>query len=67
MSLSVHIDNKITDILILGEGPTQGLDDTTLTAEGKHPINSTQSICIKFTLQWKQQYLIYQCNKKLSI
>ena len=31
------------DILILGEGPTQGLDDTTLTAEAKHPINFTQS------------------------
>ena len=33
MSSSVHIDNKGEDILILGEGPTQGLDDTTLTAE----------------------------------
>ena len=26
-------NNKGTDILILGKGPTQGLDDTTLTAE----------------------------------
>ena len=33
MSSSVHIDNKNKDILILGEGPSQGLDDTTLTAE----------------------------------
>ena len=33
MSSSVHIDNKKKDILILGEGPTQGLDGTTLTAE----------------------------------
>ena len=32
MSLSVHIDNKNKDILIFGERPTQGLDDTTLTA-----------------------------------
>ena len=30
MSSPVHIDNKNKDILILGEGPTQGLDDTTL-------------------------------------
>ena len=30
---SVHIDNKDKDILILGEEATQGLDDTTLTAE----------------------------------
>ena len=43
MSSSVHVDNKEKDILILGEGPTQGLDDTTLTAEAKYPINFTQS------------------------
>ena len=30
-------------MLILGEGPTQELDDTTLTAEAKYPINFTQS------------------------
>ena len=33
MGSSVHVDNKKKDILILGEGPAQGLDDTTLTAE----------------------------------
>ena len=43
MNLPVHIDNKNTDILILGEGPTQGLDNTTLTAEAKYWINFTQS------------------------
>ena len=43
MGSSVHIDNKGKDILILGEGPTQGLDDTTLTAEAKYRINFTQS------------------------
>ena len=32
MSSSVHVDNKKKDILILDEGPTQGLDDTSLTA-----------------------------------
>ena len=44
MSLPVHIDNKNKDTLILGEGSTQGLNDTTLTAEAKYPI------CINFTL-----------------
>ena len=29
-SLSMHIDNKKKDILILGKGPTDGLDDTIL-------------------------------------
>ena len=28
--------------MIFGEGPTQGLDDTTLTAEAKYPTNFTQ-------------------------
>ena len=41
-SSSVHVDNKNKDILILGEGSTQGLDDTTLTAEGKYPIKFTE-------------------------
>ena len=41
MSSPVHVDNKRKDILILGEGPAQGLDDTTLTAEAKYPINCT--------------------------
>ena len=43
MSSSVHVDNKGKCILILGEGPTQGLDDTTLTAEAKYTINFAQS------------------------
>ena len=42
MSSSVHIENKGKDILLFGEGSTQGLDDTTLTAEAKYPVNFTQ-------------------------
>ena len=41
MSSSVHVNNKKKDNLILGEVPTQGLDDTTLTAEAKYSINFT--------------------------
>ena len=33
MSSSVHVDNKRKDILVFGDGPTQRLDDTTLTAK----------------------------------
>ena len=43
MSSSVHIDNKGKDILILGDGPTQGLDGTAFTSETKYSINFTQS------------------------
>ena len=35
--------NKGNNILILFEGPTQGLDDTSLTAGAKYPINYAQS------------------------
>ena len=40
MSSSVHIDNKKKDILVLGKGPTQGLEHT-LTEEKMYSINFT--------------------------
>ena len=40
MSFSAHIDNKKKDILIIGKGPTQGLEDT-LTAEKMYSIYFT--------------------------
>ena len=43
MSSPVHVDNKLKDILIYVEGPTQGLDNTTLTAEAKYSINFSRS------------------------
>ena len=42
MSSYVHIDNKRKDISILGERPTQRLDDTILAAEAVYYINFTQ-------------------------
>ena len=43
MSFSVHVDNKRKDILIFGEGPTQGLDGTKLTGEKMYLMNVTVS------------------------
>ena len=40
MSSSAHIDNKKKNILVLGKGPTQGLEHT-LTAEKVYSINFT--------------------------
>ena len=51
MSSSVHVDYKGKDILILGEGLTQGLDDTTLTAEANVPLNLYNQI--------EDLYLVY--------
>ena len=41
MSSSAHISNKKKDILVLGKGPTQGLEHT-LTAEKMYSINFTE-------------------------
>ena len=39
MSSSVHVDDKKKDILVLDEGPTQGLAGTPLISEKKYSIN----------------------------
>ena len=43
MRSSVDIDNKNKNVLIIGEGPKQGLNDTAITAEAKYPITFIQS------------------------
>ena len=58
-SSSMYVENKGKDILISGEGPTQGLDDTTLTAEAKYPIN--------FTHSRKRFVLSLHCNGSSSL
>ena len=42
-SSSVHIDGRNKNILALVEGPRQGLDNATITAEAKYSINFTES------------------------
>ena len=54
MSSSAHIDNKKKDILILGKVPTQGLDDTTLTAEKEYSINFTEQQKNYFNLHYNR-------------
>ena len=66
MSSSVHIDNKKKDILLLGEGPTQGLDGTTLTAERKYSINFTennQKFCLSLHYNGTNSYLFVNCSE----
>ena len=51
MNSSVHANNKTKNLLILGEGFTQGLEDTTLYAEKMHSIIFTPTkILSKFAL-----------------
>ena len=59
MSSSVHADNKKKK-LILGKGPTQGLDGTTVTAEKLHSINFTENnkkFCLSLHYNGANSYL----------
>ena len=66
MSSSAHVDIKGKDILILGEESTQGLDNTTLKAEAKYPINFTQSgkrIVLRLYYNGSNSFLIVNATK----
>ena len=59
MSSSAHIDNKKKDILVLGIGPTQGLEHT-LTAEKMYFINFTvteKKFCLSLHYNGANSYL----------
>ena len=59
MSFFPHIDNKKKDILILGKGPTQGLEHT-LTVEKMYSINFTvtkQLFCLNLHYNGENSYL----------
>ena len=59
MSSSAHIDNKKKYILIIGKGPTQGLEHT-LTAEKMYQINFTvtkNKFCLSLHYNGANSYL----------
>ena len=59
MSTSIHIDNTGKDILVLGRGPTQGLEST-LTAEKMYSINFTatkKKFCLSLHYNGANSYL----------
>ena len=67
MSSSVHIDKKNKDTLILGKGPTQGLDDTTLTADAKYSINflrSNKKFCLSLHYNGSNSFLFVNTKTK---
>ena len=74
MSFSAHIDNEKRDILVLGKGPTQGLENT-LTAEKTCSINFTftkRRFCLSLHYNGANSYLfvngkeIYKFKAKYS-
>ena len=65
MSSSIHIDNKKKDILVLGKGPTQGLEHT-LTAEKLYSINFTvtkKKFCLSLHYNGENSYLFVNSTK----
>ena len=75
MSSSVHVDNKGKYFLIIGVGPTQGLDDTTLAAEAQYSINFSRlnrKFCLRLHYNGSNSFLfiiatkIYQFKAKES-
>ena len=60
MSSSVHLDNIKKDILILGKGPTQGLEHT-LSAEKMYSINfnvTRKYFCLSLHYNGANSYLL---------
>ena len=59
LSSSAHIDNKKKDLLVLGKGPTQGLEHS-LTAEKMYSINFTvtkKKFCLSLHYNGSNSYL----------
>ena len=59
MSTSTHIENKKKDILVLGRGPTQGLEST-LIAEKMYSMNFTvtkEKFCLSLHYNGGNSYL----------
>ena len=68
MNSSVHANNRTKNILSLGEGITQGLDYTTLTAEKMYSINftvSSKKFCLSLHYNGANSYLFVNAKKKL--
>ena len=62
----MHTDNKKKDIVILGTGPTQGLDDTTLSAEQQYSINfsrSNRKFCLSLQYNGSNSFLFVNATK----
>ena len=60
MSSSVHANNKTKSILVLGEGFTQGIDDTKLYSQAKYSINfskTNKKFCLSLHYNGADSYL----------
>ena len=69
MSSSRRIDNRKKDILILGKGPTQGLEHT-LSAEKMYSINFTEKnkkICLSLHYNKENCFCLLMVQKFINL
>ena len=69
MIAPVHIDNKEKDIFIFGKGPTQWLDDNTLTAEAQYSINFSRlnrKISLSVHYKWNKSLYLLMLQKYIG-
>ena len=67
MISSSHTDNKLKDILILGKGPTQGLEHK-IAAEELYSITLTKEntkFCLSFHYNGANSYLFVNSKQKI--
>ena len=65
-SYATHVHNKKKGILILGEGPTLGLDGTKLTSEKLYSVKFTENkktFCLSFHYNGTNSYLFVYGTK----
>ena len=65
-SYATHVHNKKKGILILGEGPTLGLDGTKLTSEKMYSVKFTENkktFCLSFHYDGTNSYLFVYGTK----
>ena len=69
MRSSGYVDDKKKDILILVIGPTQGLDNTTLTAEAKYSITfsrSNKKFCLSLHYNDSNSFYLLILQKRIN-
>ena len=67
MSLSVHANNKIKNILFLDKGQIRELDNTLLTAEAEYSINfsrSEEKFCVSLSYNGNNSFLFFNSALK---
>ena len=66
----MHISNKKIDILVFGDGITQGLNDTTIKAEAKYYIGFARSgrkFCLSLLYNGNNSFLFVSATKMYQL